>query len=110
MEEGAGSLGVVQQKATVQRSSSNQSGTQNHAGIKINNRTGIHALVASTTIHASAGSVSDRVQDTTFHKSQAKGLGREIGMKLGAFAQAIIQEQVATLRQLVILQYQLVDV
>ena len=56
------------------------------------------------------GSVSDRVQDTTFHKSQAKGLGREIGMKLEAFAQAIIQEQVAMLRQLVILQYQLVDV
>ena len=55
MEEGAGSLGVVQQKATVQRSSSNQSGTQNHAGIKINNRTGIHALAASAAIHASAG-------------------------------------------------------
>ena len=55
MEEGAGSLGAVQQKATVQRSSSNQSGTQNHAGIKINNRTGIHALAASAAIHASAG-------------------------------------------------------
>ena len=58
------------------------------------------------------GSASDRVQDTTFHKSQAKGLGyREIGMKLEAFAQVIIQEQeVVMLRQLAILQYQLADV
>ena len=56
------------------------------------------------------GLVSDRVQDTTFHKFQAKGLGREIGMKLEAFAQAIIQEQVAILHQLVIHQYQLADV